>query len=415
MMNLQRSDPEIYKAVQGELGRQREGLEMIASENYASSAVLAAQGSVLTNKYAEGYPGKRYYGGCHYVDICETLAIERAKKLFQADYANVQPHSGSQANMAVFFAELKLGDKLMGLDLSHGGHLTHGSSVNFSGAFYQAAFYTLHPETERLDYDLIAHQAKKEKPKLIIAGFSAYPRTIDFKAFRDIADSVGAKLLADMAHIAGLVAGGVHPSPIPFAHYVTTTTHKTLRGPRGGLILGDYNWKTLRSRVFPGLQGGPLEHIIAAKAVALGEALRPEFKSYARQIVANAKSLAHSLKKENFRLITGGTDNHLILMDVSPQSITGQEAERILGEAGITVNKNTVPKEKRSPFVTSGIRIGTPALTTRGMGEKEMNQIGQWIGLLLNSSKEKAPIKEIREEVKNLCDKFPLYLSLKKP
>ena len=388
---------------------------MIASENYTSPAVMEAQGSVLTNKYAEGYPGKRYYGGCHYIDLCESLAIERAKALFQTEYANVQPHSGSQANMAVFFAELKPGDKLMGLDLSHGGHLTHGSSVNFSGILYQPVFYTLHPETERLDYDRISHQAQKEKPQLIIAGFSAYPRTIDFKAFREIADGVGAKLLVDMAHIAGLVAAGVHPSPVPHAHYITSTTHKTLRGPRGGLILGSYNVKALNSKIFPGIQGGPLEHVIAAKAVAFDEALRPEFKTYAKNIVTNAKRLALSLKKHNFRLITGGTDNHLILLDVSPQNITGREAERILGEAGITVNKNTVPKETRSPFVTSGIRIGTPALTTRGMGEEEMDQIGEWMGAVLNNPENTSLREEIKKEVKKLCERFPLYPSYTEP
>ena len=409
MTYLKKSDSKVYQAIQGELCRQRDELEMIASENYTSLAVMEAQGSVLTNKYAEGYPGKRYYGGCQYVDLCESLAIERAKALFQTECANVQPHSGSQANMAVFFAELQPGDKLMGLDLSHGGHLTHGSKVNFSGILYQPAFYTLHPESERLDYDLIAHQAQKEKPQLIVAGFSAYPRSIDFKAFRDIADSVGAKLLVDMAHIAGLVATGVHPSPVPHAHYITSTTHKTLRGPRGGLILGSYNWKAVNSKIFPGIQGGPLEHVIAAKAVALGEALKPEFKIYANRIVTNAKKLAHSLGKQNFRLITGGTDNHLILVDVSPQNITGRQAERILGEAGITINKNTIPNEKLSPFVTSGIRIGTPALTTRGMGEDEMDQIGQWMGAVLNNPKDQSLRKEIKREVKILCDKFPLY------
>ena len=411
MAYLKNLDPQIHKAIQGELCRQRDELEMIASENYTSSAVMEAQGSVLTNKYAEGYPNKRYYGGCQYVDQCESLAIERAKALFQTEYANVQPHSGSQANMAVFFAELQPGDKLMGLNLSHGGHLTHGSRVNFSGILYQPVFYTLHPKTERLDYDLIAHQAQKEKPQLIVAGFSAYPRSIDFKAFREIADSVGAKLLVDMAHIAGLVAAGVHPSPVPHAHYITSTTHKTLRGPRGGLILGSYNWKALNSKVFPGLQGGPLEHVIAAKAVAFSEALKPEFKTYANSIVANAKRLALSLKKQNFRLITEGTDNHLILADVSPQNITGREAEHILGEAGITVNKNTIPNEKLSPFVTSGIRIGTPALTTRGMGEEEMDQIGQWMGAVLSNLKNKSLREEIKKEVKALCDKFPLYSS----
>lgn len=407
MTHLKKSDPQVYKAIEGELLRQSEGLEMIASENYVSPAVLEAQGSVLTNKYAEGYPGKRYYGGCHYVDICEALAIERAKKLFQTDFANVQPHSGSQANMAVFFAELKPGDKIMGLSLSHGGHLTHGSKVNFSGTLYQSSFYTLHSETEKLDYDQIAYQVKKEKPKLIVTGFSAYPRSIDFKAFREIADSVGAKLLADIAHIAGLVVTGYHPSPVPWAHYITSTTHKTLRGPRGGLILGSYNWKALNSKVFPGLQGGPLEHIIAAKAVAFKEALKPEFKTYAKNIIANSKKLADTLKKQNLRLVTGGTDNHLILVDLSSQNITGKEAEVALSAAGITVNKNTVPNEKLSPFVTSGIRVGTPALTTRGMGEGEMDKIGQWMGAVLKDSKNKTLLEEIKQEVRTLCNKFP--------
>lgn len=408
MTYLQKSDPQVYEAIKGELSRQSEGLEMIASENYVSKAVLEAQGSVLTNKYAEGYPGKRYYGGCYYVDICEKLAIERAKTLFQVDFANVQPHSGSQANMAVFFAELKPGDKIMGLSLSHGGHLTHGAKVNFSGTLYQSSFYTLHSKTEKLDYDQIAYQVKKEKPKLIIAGFSAYPRSIDFKSFREIADSVKAKLMADIAHIAGLVATGFHPSPVPWAHYITSTTHKTLRGPRGGLILGSYNWKTLNSKIFPGLQGGPLEHIIAAKAVAFKEALKPEFKTYIKNVVANAKKLADTLRKQDFRLITGGTDNHLILVDLSPQNITGKEAEEALSMAGITVNKNTVPNEKLSPFVTSGIRIGTPALTTRGMREKEMNTIGEWIGTILKNPKNKGLLEEIKKEVKALCNRFQL-------
>ena len=310
--------------------------------------------------------------------------------------------------MAVFFAELKPGDKVMGLDLSHGGHLTHGSKVNFSGTLYQSSFYTLHPQTERLDYDQISHQVKKEKPKLIIAGFSAYPRSIDFKSFREIADSVGAKLLADIAHIAGLVATGFHASPVPWAHYITSTTHKTLRGPRGGLILGSYNWKKLNSKIFPGIQGGPLEHIIAAKAVAFNEALQPEFKIYIKNVISNAKKLADVLKKQGFRLITGGTDNHLILVDLSPQNITGKEAEEILSMAGITVNKNTIPNEKLSPFITSGIRIGTPALTTRGMGEEEMNKIGNWIGTILKGPKNKDLITETKKEVEELCNQFPL-------
>lgn len=409
MKHLQTQDPEIYKAIQGELSRQTDELELIASENYTSPAVMEAQGSILTNKYAEGYPGRRYYGGCHYVDISESLAIERAKSLFQADCANVQPHSGSQANMAVFFAELQPGDKLMGLDLSHGGHLTHGSKVNFSGFLYESVFYTLDPKTERLDYDRIAHKAKKEHPKIIVAGFSSYPRLIDFKAFRDIADSVGAKLLVDMAHIAGLVAAGLHPSPVPFAHYVTSTTHKTLRGPRGGLILGSDNFKAVNSKIFPGIQGGPLEHVIAAKAVAFKEAQSESFKAYAKQIIANAKSLANCLKTQNLRLISGGTDNHLILVDVSSTNITGRQAETILSEAGITVNKNAIPGETLSPFVTSGIRLGTAALTTRGMKTDEMDQIGQWIGAVLSQPDNPSLREQIKAEVKALCDRFPLY------
>lgn len=409
MKHLQTQDPEIYKAIQGELSRQTDELELIASENYTSPAVMEAQGSILTNKYAEGYPGRRYYGGCHYVDISESLAIERAKSLFQADCANVQPHSGSQANMAVFFAELQPGDKLMGLDLSHGGHLTHGSKVNFSGFLYESVFYTLDPKTERLDYDRIAHRAKKEHPKIIVAGFSSYPRLIDFKAFRDIADSVGAKLLVDMAHIAGLVAAGLHPSPVPFAHYVTSTTHKTLRGPRGGLILGSDNFKAVNSKIFPGIQGGPLEHVIAAKAVAFKEAQSESFKAYAKQIIANAKSLANCLKTQNLRLISGGTDNHLILVDVSSTNITGRQAETILSEAGITVNKNAIPGETLSPFVTSGIRLGTAALTTRGMKTDEMDQIGQWIGAVLSQPDNPSLREQIKAEVKALCDRFPLY------
>ena len=415
MTYLQKSDPEIFNAIQGELSRQREGLEMIASENYTSLAVMEAQGSVLTNKYAEGYPSRRYYGGCRFVDICEQLAIERAKKLFQAGYANVQPHSGSQANMAVFFAALKPGDKILGLDLCHGGHLTHGAKVNFSGSLYESCFYTLHPKTEALDYDRIDFEAQKQKPRLIIAGFSAYPKMVDFKAFRDIADRSKSALLVDMAHIAGLVAGGAHPSPIPYADYVTATTHKTLKGPRGGLILTqspDFG-KILNSKVFPGLQGGPLEHVIAGKAAAFKEALRPEFKKYIAQTVANAKALASALSKEGFRLISGGTDTHIVLVDVSSRGFSGRSAEALLESASITVNKNTIPKERRSPFEASGIRLGSAALTARGMGEKEMLRISQWIGALLSeNSSEKSKAQEVKEEVKALCRRFPLYPSL---
>lgn len=401
-------DTEIFSAIDQEAVRQREDLELIASENYVSPAVLKAQGSILTNKYAEGYPGKRYYGGCEFVDICESLCIERAKKLFSAEHANVQPHSGSQANMAVYFAVAQAGDSIMGMDLSHGGHLTHGSPVNFSGFVFRSDFYQLNPETDLLDYDRIETQAKKQKPQILIAGHSAYPRIPDFKIFREIADRVEAVLLVDMAHFAGLVIGGVHPSPVPYADFVTSTTHKTLRGPRGGLILcSKENSKKLDKAIFPGIQGGPLMHIIAAKAVAFHEALQDSFKEYAKQIVSNAQALAKQLIENNFSLVTGGTDNHLILINLSNKKITGKKAEAILGKAGITVNKNTVPGEILSPFVTSGIRIGTPAVTTRGMGIEEMKQIADWIQKVLEKPDEENHLKKIAEEVKELCSKFP--------
>lgn len=408
---LKESDPEIQYAINLEYERQRFGLEMIASENYASKAVLEAQGSVLTNKYAEGYPGKRYYGGCHNVDTIETLAIERAKKLFKAGFANVQPHSGSQANLAVYMAAVKAGDTILGMDLSHGGHLTHGSTVNFSGILYHATSYKLDPDTGVLNYDRIRETALAYKPKLIIAGYSAYPRILDFNKFREIADEVGARLLVDMAHFAGLVAGEVHPNPIEMADYVTTTTHKTLRGPRGGMILtnNEEMAKTINSRIFPGIQGGPLPHVIAGKAVAFGEALRENFKTYASQIVFNAKVLADELMGHDFKLVTGGTDNHLLLLDLSDQEITGKLAESALDEAGITVNKNTVPNEKRSPFVTSGIRIGTPALTTRGMGPSEMKKIAQWISKVLKDPENQSLKLKIKGEIKDLCAEFPIY------
>lgn len=408
---LKESDPEISSIIDHELVRQTTGLEMIASENYASRAVMEAQGSVLTNKYAEGYPGKRYYGGCHYVDQAETFAIDRAKKLFNCQFANVQPHSGSQANMAVFLAALKQGETILGLDLSNGGHLTHGSPVNFSGMLFKASSYKIDPTTGRLNYDEILKTAKESKPKLIIAGYSAYPRVLDFAKFREIADAVGADLLVDMAHFAGLVATGHHPSPFPYADYVTSTTHKTLRGPRGGIILtnSEEKAKTINSRIFPGIQGGPLEHIIAAKAVAFGEALRSDFKTYIGQVVQNAKTLAESLLTEGFELVTGGTDNHLLLVDLSNSPVTGKVAEIALDEAGITVNKNTVPNEKRSPFVTSGIRIGTPALTTRGMGGSEMKQIAKWIAQVLKNPEDSATKNRIKNEVEALCSRFPLY------
>jgi len=407
---LSQEDPEIFSWIQKEQERQKYGLEMIASENYTSRAVMEAQGSILTNKYAEGYPRKRYYGGCEFVDEIEQLAIDRAKKLFGAEHANVQPHSGSQANMAVYLAAVKPGSKIMGMDLSHGGHLTHGSPVNFSGILFETSAYGLDPETGRLNYDQLRAQAKKEQPKLLIAGYSAYPRVLDFHAFRSIADEVGALLLVDMAHFAGLVASGIHPSPVGIADYVTTTTHKTLRGPRGGLILcSEERAKALNSKIFPGIQGGPLEHVIAAKAVALGEALKPDFKVYSQQVVKNARVLADTLLEKGFQLVTGGTDNHLLLVDLSEREITGKDAEKALDHAGITVNKNTVPNEKRSPFVTSGIRIGTPALTTRGMKENEMKLIGDWIAQVLNDSQNENLLGRIKGQIKELCEKFPIY------
>lgn len=407
---LQNSDPEIFKIIQSETLRQKEGLEMIASENYASQAVMAAQGSILTNKYAEGYPGKRYYGGCQFVDQSEALAISRVKQLFGCEFANVQPHSGSGANMAVYLAACNAGDTILGMDLSHGGHLTHGSPVNFSGLLFKAASYGLDAATGRLNYDQIRNKALETKPKLIIAGYSAYPRQLDFAKFKEIATEVGATLLVDMAHFAGLVAGGEHPSPFPYADYVTSTTHKTLRGPRGGIILtnSEENFKKMNSKIFPGIQGGPLEHVIAAKAVAFGEALRPDFKIYIQQVVKNAKALAESLLQENISLVTGGTDNHLLLVDLSESSVTGKLAETALDEAGITANKNTVPNEKRSPFVTSGIRLGTPALTTRGMKESEMKEIGKWISKILKDAENIDLRKTIHEEVKELCAHYPL-------
>ena len=408
---LRTSDPEIFNVIEREKERQKTGLEMIASENYASRAVMEAQGSDLTNKYAEGYPGKRYYGGCQFVDQSEQLAIDRLKKLFNCGFANVQPHSGSQANMAVYLAAVTPGDTIMGMDLSNGGHLTHGSPVNFSGFLFKATSYGLDPKTGRLNYDQVRAQAKEVRPKLLIAGYSAYPRVLDFVKFREIADEVGATLMVDMAHFAGLVAGGVHPSPIPYADYTTSTTHKTLRGPRGGIILTNLeeNLKKMNSKIFPGIQGGPLEHVIAAKAVAFGEALRPDFKIYAQKVVDNAKTLADQLLKEGLTLVTGGTDNHLLLIDLSESNVTGKLAETSLDEAGITVNKNTVPNEKRSPFVTSGIRIGTPALTTRGLGILEMRKIGSWITQILKDPENTVLKTKIHSEVKELCSQFPLY------
>ncbi|MBX7232143.1 MAG: serine hydroxymethyltransferase [Bdellovibrionales bacterium] len=410
---LQKQDPEIFNLIQSELERQKFGLEMIASENYVSQSVLQAQGSILTNKYAEGYPGKRYYGGCEFVDHIEQLAIDRAKKLFQAEFVNVQPHSGSQANMAVYLSCLKPGDTVMGMDLSHGGHLTHGSPVNFSGFLFHAVHYGLDPETGRLNYDNILKLARKYKPKLLIAGYSAYPRELDFAKFKNIAEDVGALLFVDMAHFAGLVAAGIHPSPVPFADFITSTTHKTLRGPRGGMILSsEKNSKMINGKIFPGIQGGPLEHVIAAKAVAFQEALQPSFKAYITQVVKNAQTLAQELLNLGFSLVSGGTDNHLLLLDLSQKDITGKDAEIALDKAGITVNKNTVPNEKRSPFVTSGIRIGTPALTTRGMGEVEMKLIAGWMAQVLENHEDMRVLNSVHNKVKELCDKFPMYSGL---
>jgi glycine hydroxymethyltransferase len=411
--SIRDTDPSLYAAIHREHVREDEGLELIASENYVSQAVLDAQGSILTNKYAEGYPGKRYYGGCEFVDQVEQLAIDRACQLFGAEAANVQPHSGSQANMAVYLALMNPGDTMVGMSLSHGGHLTHGSPVNFSGKLFKVSSYGLHPETHRLDYDQVRDLVKKEQPKVLVAGASAYPRIIDFEAFGAIAREVGAHFVVDMAHIAGLVAAGVHPSPVPHATYVTTTTHKTLRGPRGGLILcAQDRLKAVNSQIFPGIQGGPLMHVIAAKAVAFGEGLTPEFKAYQKQIIENAKSMAAELMDLGFKLVTDGTDNHLMLVDLTATgdgSISGKDAEAWLDLAGITVNKNTIPNEKRSPFVTSGIRIGVPAITTRGMGSSEMKQIAHWIQKALESKGDSAKLQKIRNDVRDLCRRFPLY------
>ena len=415
--SLAQADPEIAAAIQGELGRQRHEIELIASENIVSRAVLQAQGSVMTNKYAEGYPGNRYYGGCEWVDVAETLAIERAKKLFGANFANVQPSSGSQMNQAVFLALLKPGDSFMGLDLAAGGHLTHGSPVNISGKWFKASHYTVRREDQIIDMDQVARQAEQVRPKLIIAGGSAYSRPWDFQRFRQIADSVGAYLLVDMAHFAGLVAGGVHASPVPHAHVTTTTTHKSLRGPRGGLLLWNDETltKRLNSAVFPGLQGGPLMHVIAAKAVAFGEALRPDFKIYARNVVENAKALAESLRGHGLDIVSGGTDNHLMLVDLRPKGLKGNVSEKALVRAAITCNKNGIPFDPETPFVTSGLRLGTPAATTRGFGVAEFKQVGGMIAEVLSgiaqSQDGRAPLVEaaIKERVKALTDRFPIY------
>lgn len=411
MNDLNTVDPEVSKAIDQELNRQRNKLELIASENIVSKAVMAAQGSVLTNKYAEGYPGKRYYGGCEYVDVVEQLAIDRAKELFGAGYANVQPHSGAQANMAVFFALLTSGDTVMGMNLTDGGHLTHGSPVNMSGKYFKIVPYGVSEKTEMLDYDEIQRIANECKPKLIVAGASAYARTIDFQRMAEIAHSVGAYLMVDMAHIAGLVAAGLHPSPVPYADVVTTTTHKTLRGPRGGLILckDEEFGKQFNKAIFPGIQGGPLMHVIAAKAVALKEALSPEFKAYAQQIVKNAKALADTLQADGFRIVSGGTDNHLMLVDLTSKNITGKLAQNLLDEVGITANKNTIPFEKLSPFVTSGIRLGSPALTTRGFKEEDMVEVANIIALVLDNPEDEGARKEASQRVAALCAKYPLY------
>lgn len=410
MDELTRQDPQIAKAIQLETNRQITKLELIASENFTSHAVRIAMGSVMTHKYAEGYPGKRYYGGCEYVDMAENLAMERARQLFGAEYANVQPHSGSQANMGAYFAAIQPGDTILGMNLSHGGHLTHGSPVNFSGRLFKTVFYGVEKETGQINYDEVEALALEHKPQMIIAGASAYPRTLDFERFRAIADGVGAKLLVDMAHIAGLVATGLHPSPIKHAHFTTTTTHKTLRGPRGGMILSSEEFgKTLNSQIFPGIQGGPLMHVIAAKAVAFGEALRPEFKEYQQQVLDNARALAKELTDAGFNLVSGGTDNHLMLMDLTSHDITGKDAEIGLDHAGITVNKNTVPFETRSPFVTSGVRLGTPALTTRGMGTDDMRKVAKWIVATLASLDNETRLDEIRREVEKFAGQFPLF------
>jgi glycine hydroxymethyltransferase len=411
---LAESDPDVARAIDNETRRQHEGLELIASENFVSQAVLQAMGSVFTNKYAEGYPGKRYYGGCEFSDVVETLARDRAKQLFGAEHANVQPHSGSQANMAAFMSLLQPGDSVLGLNLAHGGHLTHGHHLNFSGKMYKIIPYGVRKDTETIDYDELEQITRRESPKMIIGGGSAYSRVVDFARMRQIADSVGAKYMVDMAHFAGLVAGGAHPSPVPHAHVVTSTTHKTLRGPRAGMVLCKQEFAASVDKiVFPGIQGGPLVHMIAAKAVCFREALQPSFKDYARQVVANAKALASKMMAEGFRVISGGTDTHLFLMDVFSKGMLGSEAEEALGHAGITVNKNAIPFDANPPLKPSGIRIGTPALTTRGMKEKEMEQVGSWIAAALNQRKDSQALSRIRRQVHELAEAFPLYPELR--
>jgi glycine hydroxymethyltransferase len=410
MSYLKNQDSAVFEAIQKELGRQRDKIELIASENFVSEAVMEAQGSVLTNKYAEGYPGRRYYGGCEYVDIAEDLARDRAKEIFGAEYVNVQPHSGAQANMAVYFTILEPGDTVLGMDLSHGGHLTHGSPVNFSGVLYNFVAYGVDKDSEQINYDDVLQKAKEHKPKLIVAGASAYPREIDFKKFREIADEVGAYLMVDMAHIAGLVAAGLHSNPVPYAHFVTTTTHKTLRGPRGGMILCQEEFgKKIDKSIFPGIQGGPLMHVIAAKAVSFGEALQDSFKDYAKNIIDNAKTLGKSIQAEGIDLVSGGTDNHLLLINLRSLELTGKVAEKALDDIGITVNKNTIPFDPESPFVTSGIRIGTAAVTSRGFGAEEMEEVGKIIALTLKNIDNEEKLNEAKERVNALTSKVKLY------
>lgn len=414
-MKIADFDPELWAAMEGEERRQEDHIELIASENYASPRVLEAQGSVLTNKYAEGYPTKRYYGGCEFVDIAEQLAIERAKTLFGASYVNVQPHSGSQANAAVYMALLEPGDTILGMSLAHGGHLTHGSSVNFSGKLYKAIQYGIRSETGEIDYESVEKLAKEHKPKMIVAGFSAYSRIVDWARFRQIADSIGAYLMVDMAHVAGLIAAGLYPSPIDIADVTTTTTHKTLRGPRGGLILARHNpdiEKKLNSTVFPGFQGGPLMHVIAAKAVAFKEALEPEFKTYQKQVIVNAKKFAEGMMNRGYKIVSGGTDNHLFLVDLIDKNITGKDAENALGQAHITLNKNSVPNDPRSPFVTSGLRIGTPAVTTRGFLEPEIEMLSKWTCDILDNLQDENIIQTVKSAVIVLCNRFPVYEQL---
>jgi len=410
VIHLKHTDPEVFQAFRAEIERQTQQLEMIASENFVSEAVMEAEGSIFMNKYAEGYPGRRYYGGCENMDVVERLAVDRLNQLFGSEYANVQPHSGTQANMAVYFALLNPGDSILSMDLAHGGHLSHGLPVSFSGRFFKIAHYGVSRETEIIDYDEVAEIARKQRPKLIIAGASAYPRTIDFAYFKAIADEVGAYLMVDMAHIAGLVASGVHPSPVPYADFITSTTHKTMRGPRGGIILAKEKYsRSLDSQIFPGIQGGPLMHVIAAKAVAFKEALRDEFKIYQQQIVANAKTLAKTLQDRGFRLVSGGTDNHLLLVDLSDKGLTGAKAEEVLERSGITVNKNTIPFDTQSPRVTSGIRIGTPGVTTRGLKEREMEEVGNYISELLTRPDDDRLARDIKTKIRSLCERFPLY------